>query len=316
MRNWKKEKYLSHVARPICTSVICKRLYLKNFVSNSVRFGYYPRRWEKVRIQRFRCKLCLKTFSLSTYSQDFKNHKPYLNAELFCWFASAGSQRRAAINLGVNRKTIVSKFKTLGSQSELFNEREREFLKQFSPQSLDKLQFDEMEGTEHTKLKPLSIPIVVDARSRKIIGFEVCRMPAKGRLAQKSLHKYGYRADERDAALSKLFQRLKPIISQDAVLISDSKPQYPKHVKEHFPNAKHIQELSRAGCVAGQGELKKIGNDPLFSFNHTAAMFRANVNRLFRRTWNTTKKPEHLKYHLEIYARYHNTLLIHPKDSA
>ncbi len=39
-------------------------------------------------------------------------------------------------------------------------------------------------------------------------------------------------------------------------------------------------------------------------------MLRANLNRLFRKTWNTTKKLERLNYHLAIYSWYHNFKLI------
>ena len=60
----------------------------------------------------------------------------------------------------------------------------------------------------------------------------------------------------------------------------------------------------------GQGELKKIGFDPLFDLNHTAAMIRANINRLFRRTWCTTKRADRLEAHLELYVQYHNRELI------
>ena len=69
-------------------------------------------------------------------------------------------------------------------------------------------------------------------------------------------------------------------------------------------------ELGEKGCVAGQGELKKVGKDPLFHINHTLAMLRANINRLFRRTWCTTKDPERLKDHLAIYTWVHNNKLI------
>ena len=50
--------------------------------------------------------------------------------------------------------------------------------------------------------------------------------------------------------------------------------------------------------------------DPLFSLNHTCAMLRANVNRLIRRTWCTTKKLQPLIDHLEIYTKYHNQILL------
>jgi hypothetical protein len=58
--------------------------------------------------------------------------------------------------------------------------------------------------------------------------------------------------------------------------------------------------------LTGQGELKVGGFDPIFSLNHTCAMLRANINRLFRKTWCTTKKMEMLEHHLAIYALYHN----------
>ena len=62
--------------------------------------------------------------------------------------------------------------------------------------------------------------------------------------------------------------------------------------------------------MTGQGELKKLRFDPLFSLNHTCAMLRANINRLFRRTWCTTKKAACLKRHVAVYVRFHNTVLL------
>ena len=58
--------------------------------------------------------------------------------------------------------------------------------------------------------------------------------------------------------------------------------------------------------MTGQGELKKVVYDPIFSLNHTCAMLRANINRLVRKTWCTTKKPERLAMHITLYALYHN----------
>jgi hypothetical protein len=94
------------------------------------------------------------------------------------------------------------------------------------------------------------------------------------------------------------------------VIKSDSNPHYPNSVKKAFPEARHISFQGKRGSLSGQGELKKVKFDPLFSLNHTCAMLRANVNRLFRKTWCTTKKREHLYAHLMIYADYHNHQLI------
>jgi hypothetical protein len=166
-----------------------------------------------------------------------------------------------------------------------------------------------METFEHTKLKPLSITLVVEKGSRKILDFAVASMPAKGLLFEKSVKKYGLRKDERKVERKKLFRRLKDIISPQACFESDSNPHYPKDLKRAFPNCTHLTSEGRRGCVVGQGELKAGGYDPLFSLNHTAAMIRANLNRLFRRTWCTTKKPIFLTYHLAMYVIYHNQVL-------
>ena len=100
------------------------------------------------------------------------------------------------------------------------------------------------------------------------------------------------------------------LVSPQVLITSDEKPQYPKWIQKVFPESTHRTVKGRAGCVTGQGELKKGGFDPLFSFNHTAAMLRANINRLFRKTWCLSKKMENLKAHIEIYTYFHNSRLI------
>jgi hypothetical protein len=150
---------------------------------------------------------------------------------------------------------------------------------------------------------------VVTKGTRKIIAYDVAQMPAKGLLAKLAYQKYGKRADHRRKVLRKLFKELKEVTHESALFESDKNPRYPALLKEHFPLAQHLTTKGQRGCVAGQGELKKIGFDPLFSLNHTAAMFRANINRLFRRTWCTTKRPDRLKDHLALYVQYHNHVL-------
>jgi hypothetical protein len=172
------------------------------------------------------------------------------------------------------------------------------------------VQFDEMETFEHTKCKPLSIGLMVEAKSRKILGLSVARMPAKGPLAKLAYKKYGPRKDLRAQEASRLMARVKPLLHPEQLTITtDQKPTYSSWLKPHFPRAQHKTYKGRRGCIVGQGELKKIGFDPLFSLNHTAAMIRANVNRLARRTWCTTKRPDRLLAHLYIYAAFHNSVL-------
>ncbi|MDB2426122.1 transposase, partial [bacterium] len=121
--------------------------------------------------------------------------------------------------------------------------------------------------------------------------------------------KYGKRPDNRRLGRERLFKEISHKVSPYAEIISDDSPHYPVSVKKWFPQAVHKKTLGKRGCVTAQGELKKTGYDPIFSINHTFAMFRANVNRLIRKTWCTTKKIPRLEDHLAIYVEYHNNQL-------
>ena len=218
---------------------------------------------------------------------------------------SGVSQRRAAQILNVNRTTIVRKLIFLAEQA-----RGRLEAMNLAHPPAQIIEFDDMETHEHTKCKPLSITLAVESGTRRILGLQVSRMPAKGLLARISRKKYGLRKDERPAARRNLFRQVLPLVYPEARIKSDENPHYPEDVKVFFPACHHERFKGKRGCVTGQGELKKIGFDPLFSLNHTCAKFRADINRLFRRTWCTTKKMERLTDHLTVYADFHNERLI------
>jgi hypothetical protein len=94
------------------------------------------------------------------------------------------------------------------------------------------------------------------------------------------------------------------------IIKSDEHQSYPGFISKYLPRAKHLQFKSERGCVAGQGELKKVHFDPIFTVNHTCALLRANVNRLIRKTWCTTKQPQRLKDHLDLFVFYYNEVLL------
>jgi len=214
------------------------------------------------------------------------------------------SQREIARSLKLNRKTVVRKFLFLSCEEEL----KFHTSNQRAPLATE-VEFDDLETFEHTKLKPLSVTLMVEYKTRRILDFEVSQMPAKGHLAKRALKKYGYRKDYRASARKKLFARAQKLIHPRATMRSDSNPHYPPDVRKFFPNAHYETVLGGRGAVTGQGELKKLKWDPIFSLNHTCAMMRANINRLFRKTWCTTKKRERLRAHIMIYAMTHNQRL-------
>ena len=274
----------------------------------TVRHGGYRRSSDSRWIERFWCRSCKRSFSRATRNPCFGQRKRRFNSEIERFYASGLTQRRLAKLLHINRKTVVRKIRFLAERARRDH---KEFLAGFSqaPEKLRSVQFDDLETSEHTKCKPLSVALAVEPKTRKILSFQVSRMPAKGLLAEKARKKYGRRKDERPQGWSRLARDLGPILAPGATLISDENPHYPKHVISRLPYSNHVTHKGRRGCIAGQGELKKIGFDPLFSLNHTCAMLRANMSRLFRRTWSTTKTEQGLLDHLSIYVSFHNRVL-------
>lgn len=282
---------------PYCYPIVHKAVPRRHYA----KVGFYRRRSDKSWIQRYRCRECFKCFSSATLDPCYKQKKRQFNSRIFAQLSSGTSQRRCAYLLKLNRKTIRRKFIFLGIQSLVALRKWN--IKQ--PRAT-KVEFDDLETFEHTKLKPLSVTLAVEHKRRRILGFSVSSMPAKGLLAKKALKKYGPRADARANGRRLLLASLKGLVTHQVQLVSDSNPHYPQDVRLFFKNSSHVQIIGQRGAITGQGELKKIKYDPIFSLNHTCAKLRADINRLIRRTWCTTKKAQMLRYHLAIYANYHN----------
>ncbi len=288
-----------------CPQNACRSSSANPASGRLVRNGFFYRKSDSTRVRRFRCLICKRSTSVATTNSCYRQKKRQVNEPLRRLLVSGVSQRRSARILRVTRKTVERKFRFLAEQARVDQCQFRESFLQRSP-PLSSIQFDELETVERSKCLPLSVALAVSHPARKILGFRVSSMPAKGHLAKISVQKYGFRADHRARGLRELFTEISPLLHPRAEILSDQCPRYPLVVAELLPEARHATVLSRRGCVAGQGELKKIGFDPLFSLNHTCAMLRANINRLFRRTWCTSKRADRLADHIALYVQAHN----------
>ena len=275
-----------------------------------VRNGYFRRRSDSRRVRRYFCRCCRAYFSTATLRADRYQKKRRINLTVYRLYDSGLSQRRLAIVLRVNRKTVVRKIRYLAA---LERQRQQEFLDaHYRIRPLAHVQFDDLETSEHTKCQPVSVTLAVDPGTRKILKFQVSSMPAKGHLAEISRRKYGPRLDERPRHWDRFMKELVPYVTRQCSWTSDENPHYPAPLKRHHPRATHVRVPGGRGAITGQGELKRLRLDPLFALNHTCAMLRANMNRLFRKTWCTTKNRQGLIDHLSLYVSFHNQVLTPP----
>lgn len=226
--------------------------------------------------------------------------------------SSGVSLRKTAENTGVSLSTVLRKLPFL---SNLCHQKNLALLAQRKKSS--HVQFDELETYEHTKCKPIAVALAVEAKSEIILGLGIASMPAKGPLADIAMRKYGQRPNQRAQSLKRVMEGIKPYLGQSMHLLSDMCPIYTgvvrdtlqmAHPSHESPSLKVTYQQVKGGRSngRGQGELKNLFFDPLFSLNHVCAMLRGGVSRLIRMTWCTTKKFENLLHHLRIYAYVHN----------
>lgn len=234
-----------------------------------------------------------------------------MNDRLEAALCSKVSQNRAAILFNINVKTVAHRVKYFGLVGRDHCASLRKGLR-----NLNHVMFDEMQTSEHTKCKPVAIPMITCPKSRRILAVGVASMPAQPPLVEISLRKYGERADERPEAIVKILESIAPCLKKGAVITTDRALHYPEPIAQVLPHVIHDAHLSRKARSAGQGELKRIVRDPLFNFNHTAAMVRDGITCLVRKTWCNNKLQARLEDRLYMYAHYHNTALIPRKTKS
>lgn len=248
-------------------------------------------------IRKFQCKSCQKYCSSRTFKLDYKHKKMDLNYQLAQLLIEGNSLRSCSRILGLTYKNTYNKFLWLRKVTEVHKSK----LKFYA----QKIQFDELETIHHTKCKPLSIALVV-SENHQLLAAQVAEMPAKGRLAEFSRRKYGPRKDERIIKIKEALQFAKQRTSGNINIIeSDSKPGYSNLVKEVFGEVLKYEQYLSKDKRKMQDRLHELKQkkrfDPLFAVNHQCARLRSQIKRLTRRSWCTTKKPENLQLHLDLF---------------
>ena len=272
------------------------------FPQNFIKDGRFRRKEDSKMIQRFRCKSCLTRFSNATFSECYYQKKRRINLSVLRLLSAGVSMRRSALLLKVDKKTIERKLPFLAMRCRRLN---KNYIERFKGR-IHNIQIDDLITKENSKLKPLSVTIAVDEGRRTILAVEVSQIPSFGIFSKLAVKKYGLRKDEHQEGLKRVFDSLSKIVSPEVLVKSDEHQRYPDFVKTYFPKGRHLTFKSTRATIAGQGELRVKSFDPLFIVNHTCAILRANVNRLIRKTWCTTKDQARLKDHLDIFMYFYN----------
>jgi len=266
--------------------------------------GHYRAKCRPHPIPRFRCAVCLRTFSRQTFRMDYRDHRPDLNARLFQSLASGLGLRQSSRNLRLSLRCTELKFRKIARHLRRLNLNLRAPLQGQVSFQLD--EFETYEGRRNTR--PLSIPVLIETKSRFIIWAESATIrprgkmtPARRRAMAQDESRYGKRRDRSRRSLRRTLRRgaelaegLDPVLLQ-----TDKKSSYVDLAAESFRAERLIHSRT-------SGRLARTTANPLFPINHTEAMARDLTGRLRRESWLVSKKRRFLDLGLQIFMTYRN----------
>lgn len=268
------------------------------------RHGRYTAICRPHPIPRFKCKTCKRTFSRQTFRADFRDHRPHLNRRLLSLLTAGVGLRQSARVLGLTRRCTELKFRKLARHLRRLN---LNLQVELPPGAV--LQFDELESFEGKRnTRPLSVPILIERKSRFVIWAESASIRPHGRMSKQRIlairrdeRRHGPRRNNSARSVVRTLRRGAALISEGTLvtLESDEKLTYPLHARAAFDGRPLIHRRTNS-------ELARLTWNPLFPINHTEAMLRDLLGRLRRQSWLASKKRRYLDLGLQVWIAYRN----------
>ena len=146
------------------------------------RIGFFVRRCEPRRIQRFLCLHCRLSFSTQTFSTRYWLRQPQLLESVFHRVLSCSAFRQIAREFGVSPATVAGQVARLGRHCLLYQHQRR-------PPPAEEVVLDGFESFEWSQYFPCHFHLLVGARSHFFYGFTDSPLRRKGRMTAHQKHR-------------------------------------------------------------------------------------------------------------------------------
>ena len=269
-----------------------------------VRHGHYQPQCRPHPVPRFRCLGCRRSFSRQTFRMDYRDHRPDLNAKLVELLASGVGLRQSSRLLGLSLRCLELKARKISRHLRRANLNLQGPLPAGSV-----LQLDELETFEGMRtLRPLTVPLVIDKRSRFIVWAESAPIPARhrktkhGRRRAEELARTGRRPDGSRRACRRALVRAE-VLTRDLPCIgieTDEKRSYPSLIRQVFGKQRQVVHAKT------KSTRQRDVSNPLFAINQTEALARDLMGRLRRQSWLVSKKRRYLDLGLALFIAWRN----------
>lgn len=260
--------------------------------------------------QRFRCTLCRRWFSLSTFRADRYDKKPWHNARVVEEVCSGTGLRETARMLGMARTALQLKARKLSKHCHQVHRNQLKHAR-LGPE----FQMDEaitFEGDR--RLRPLALAVLIERASWLMVDAFAGPKPPHGSRTEKTKRRIrameeaeGPRVDRHKTSVAKVLRTMVSCLVDRKprfyFLVTDEEPTYGgifRRVNRALPDteARHIQE---SGSL-----VPRDVHHPLFPAHHTQALMRDRVGRLRRRSWLHSKCRKYLNLMLGMFICYRN----------
>ena len=271
------------------------------------RRGFFRRFCDQRTVQRFQCLACKRGFSEQTLRLDWRLKRPDLLVPIFKDRVSKVTHRQSARNLACSRSTEERHFRRLAAHCKAFHETHLKKAPAGGGRG-ERFLLDEAETYEHhRKLKPLTVPVLIERHSGFMIYAMAGMLPPRGRRTpaeerqlERQIASEGKRRSESYKLVKAAFELLLEVAPKDRpiTVLTDEKPSYATILRRVFgERCSHLRTPST--------RKRDLGN-PLWPINHTMARLRDNISRLVRETWAASKKRRWLAGQLDIMVCYRN----------
>jgi len=262
--------------------------------------GRFQRKRNHQKVQRYKCKVCFKSFSDQLFHPTYRQKRPDLNRQILEHLSTSSGIRNLKFLLRTTRKTIQRKILFLSGVCEEFH---KIYMGKWDRAPKPRFQFDEFESIENNRVRTLTIPAVVEVNSHFLVDVKAVRTTSRCQ--------YPYQKDEYESEFAsqiaqrhthirntlKSCRKMKP--EGRIVVESDMKKTYPSYMKQAF---------GKYGVHLEYDASLEKNKKKLFTVNSVIACMRANVSMVRRKSWHICKNIDRLNARLTIYKFFFNYL--------
>jgi transposase-like protein len=263
------------------------------------------------RVQRFKCKSCLSTFSIQTFNIDYYAKKILSYQDLMESLSNSMSIRNMSRHYHVSTGTIANRLEKLSHQVISQN---KQHLKDFKLK--EDLVADGFESFTVSQYFPENISLLVGKKSQFVFSYHHVTIRRKGRMTEKQKKKRDFINEIVPFQPNGIFKSFKYLMKtllevwdydtyKPLTLWTDEKPEY-EHAILSIPELREQGKIGYFNHAKINSRIARTLRNPLFPVNYMDRELRKDIAAYRRETVCFARNINAAMARLSVYFYYHN----------